>query len=207
MQHRNTIMNFLISIPRSGQHLTQRILAHYCKNMNIEFSYCEYYGHCKKIPCACEPRRLFQKNHDFNLNIPIDPQNKYLILYRTNKTEQLESWFRFYSSKDNTFTSNQEYISKFVKFINEPYYRTQFTPKEYYLKFINKWILTKSENILSLEYNTFIKNPYFFVDVFKFFFSDVDHNKDENILDNFMNKELIHKKYQIDLELFKKYVS
>lgn len=38
----------IVSIPRSGQHFTERALGFYHKSMNLEYNYCEFYHCCKK---------------------------------------------------------------------------------------------------------------------------------------------------------------
>ena len=42
---------FIISFPRSGQHVMQRLLNHIYNYYGKEFSYCEYYTCCNEIPC------------------------------------------------------------------------------------------------------------------------------------------------------------
>ena len=59
----------IISFPRSGQHLIESVMRHLCLQHNIDFTYCEYYGCCKTIPCS--KGYLFSKNHDFSLDLEI----------------------------------------------------------------------------------------------------------------------------------------
>ena len=42
----------MVSFPRSGQHLVEKILKYWCDEHNIEFKYCEFYGCCNSIPCV-----------------------------------------------------------------------------------------------------------------------------------------------------------
>lgn len=42
---------FLISFPRSGQYLNERILQKILTMHNMKYSYCGYYNCCGKIPC------------------------------------------------------------------------------------------------------------------------------------------------------------
>ena len=73
----------IVSVPRSGQHMTEPALRYYHKLMNIPFSYCEYYNCCKTRPCSKKPG-AYQKNHDHDLNSEINDNEKYLFLYRAN---------------------------------------------------------------------------------------------------------------------------
>jgi hypothetical protein len=42
---------YIISFPRSGQHLFERLLKHIYEYYKKEFSYCEFYNCCQNIPC------------------------------------------------------------------------------------------------------------------------------------------------------------
>lgn len=78
----------LVSYPRSGQHYTQRMI----ERVTGVDDYCELY-HCsvpdcpgKKKPIAekipCPSGRRVQKNHDFELDLGVEPQFNYAILLR-----------------------------------------------------------------------------------------------------------------------------
>jgi hypothetical protein len=82
----------IISFPRSGQHLFERMIKHISLYYKKEFSYCEYYNCCKKIPCT--KKSIFQKNHDFDLKLQLQKNDKFIILYRKDKIAQLESYYR-----------------------------------------------------------------------------------------------------------------
>ena len=84
--------NFLVSFPRSGQHLLERLLKDTYEYYDWEFSYCEFYECCRSAPCS--KGSLFTKNHDFGVNLPIEDEYRYLVLYRHDKLRQLEAWFR-----------------------------------------------------------------------------------------------------------------
>ena len=104
----------IISVPRSGQHMTERCLRYYHKLMNIKFNYCEFYHCCKCMPCKIS-ENAFQKNHDWNVKkskngkggIKIEKNNKYSpsqiknIEIMTIKRNELEittdSWFYYFS--------------------------------------------------------------------------------------------------------------
>ena len=78
-----------ISYPRSGHHLTVRVLQQYFKH---DFKYCQFYNSqegncCQSFPCTDESVRM-TKNHDMELNRPNavglqkQPEVPYLVLIR-----------------------------------------------------------------------------------------------------------------------------
>jgi hypothetical protein len=106
-------MNFLISFPRSGQHLTECILRYLCESHGIKYSYCEYYKCCNSTPC--KKGSIFQKNHDFGIEngkelVEIDNESKYLVLFRKDSILQLESYYRYILSNSNS--NSEKYISE-----------------------------------------------------------------------------------------------
>jgi hypothetical protein len=188
----------LISFPRSGQHLTERFLKFYCNNKKIKFSYCEFYNHCKKFPC--ESNRLFQKNHDFDLSLPIDPESKYVVLYRSNMTEQLEAWFRYYlreswglihENKEIDY-KNIEKRNYLIKFIN--------SKTDYYINFVKKWVYNNNKNIYKLEYNSLLKNKKLYADLLQHIFPESDRHNNTNIINIFNKNEKIEKQHKVNLD-------
>jgi hypothetical protein len=67
-----------VSFPRSGHHLLVSFLHRY---FGCRFVYCEYYLHCRQLPCV-NPANNLQKNHDFGLKLPTDGAGDYLLQYR-----------------------------------------------------------------------------------------------------------------------------
>ena len=63
----------IVSFPRSGQHLVEKILKYCCSEHNVEFKYCEFYGCCNSIPCV--NGNEISKNHDFSLDLEIKPES------------------------------------------------------------------------------------------------------------------------------------
>lgn len=74
-----------VSLPRSGHHYLASLLE---RLFSDEFRYCEYYtedGCCRSVPCqlAGGCRVFLQKNHDFDLRVPVDlPGVTYVVQYR-----------------------------------------------------------------------------------------------------------------------------
>lgn len=195
---------FIISFPRSGQHLLERLLKHIYNYYGQEYSYCEYYKCCREIPC--NKKCLFQKNHDFKLNLDLKLDEKFLILYRKDKIYQLESFFRFekFFNKDK-FDSNINYkdeiiLNNLIKYIK--------TKSQYYDDFVNKYIKSnKYKYSLIIEYDDFlckykdyIKQIILFLNLTNSENIDLD-NDIENIVNTF---EKIEYKNNLDNEIYKK---
>jgi len=163
----------MVSIPRSGHHLLERFLRYYYEKNNLEYSYCEFYKHCNRIPCI--NNSIFQKNHDWDLSLPITKEYKYIVMYRGNIIEQLESFYRH-----NYKINSKENINNFFSFFKDK--------NEYYIKFLNKWLINENKNIIKIEYNEFV-NDYFKIlcELLKFIFKD-----------NFINTETIHDFVEIE---------
>jgi len=78
-----------VSWPRSGHHMLVRLLSLY---FGPAFRYCEFHvGHpthpdidhcCRTAPCHHRDRIHFTKNHDFDLTLPQNPNQPYIIQYR-----------------------------------------------------------------------------------------------------------------------------
>jgi hypothetical protein len=139
---------FIISFPSSGQNLMYRLLNKMYEYYSIHYSYCEFYTCCNSIPC--KKNHFFQKNHDFKLNLNIDNDDKFVILYRNDKFEQLESYFRLDKRLNNSKINynNINVCKEFIKFYNER--------SIYYDKFIKKYNQDNFKNAFIIEYNSFI---------------------------------------------------
>lgn len=165
-------MNYIISFPRSGQHLIESVLIYLSNRFDLNFSYCEYYNCCNNI--LCSNGFLFQKNHDFwidprrldyNLNaLEIKKSNKYLVLYRKDMIKQLESYYRYYLKYEEKEYNYNELISFIESNIG------------YYNNFVNKWVEQEDDKILIIEYYKFLEDPNFYSkNIVKHFFEkDLD---------------------------------
>lgn len=152
-------MNFLISFPRSGQHLTECILGYLCDTHGIKYSYCEYYSCCQSIPCKKES--LFQKNHDFGIEngkeiVKINNESKYLVLFRKDPILQLESYYRYILSNSNS--NSEKYISEVSSYEYDDLLKFVKSKLPYYNKFLEKWINNDKDNILKVEYYELVNN-------------------------------------------------
>ena len=151
---------YIISFPRSGQHLFQDILRYVCEKHDIEYKFCKFYTCCKQIPCKHGGN--FLKNHDYDNSIQIKPGKKFICLYRADIILVLESYYRYYIKCCNKKYNNreQEY------FIKEN--------KPYYLRFMEKWVNNDNENILKIEYYDLVKDPVKIItQTFNFIYPDL----------------------------------
>ena len=137
-------MGIISSFPRSGQHLTESIFIYLTEKHEVEWSYCNFYNCCNSVPC--KEGSIVSKNHDFDLQLPIDNDIKYIAIYRKDMIIQLEAYYRYslhYEKKKYKYEDLLEFI------INN---------REYYKGFVNKWIKNKNKNILKVEYYDLINN-------------------------------------------------
>lgn len=199
------IQSIIISLPRCGQHMTERLLSALYDYYDKEYSYCSYYdeGCCKTIPCS--NGKLFVKNHDFKgyINIDPDPNTKYLVLYRADKLDQLEAWFRFkYCDKQKVESSGlqsrpkpdynkPEVFEALCNFVDER--------KDYYDSFVDKWVNTPHDNVLCLKYKYLVHNTVDASQKMLEFFNPGETFNSDDIVDCLEARdEKIESKYEFD---------
>jgi hypothetical protein len=172
---------FIISFPRSGFNLTYCLLDNFHSQNNLEFIFCNYYGCCKDRN-ICKLNYKYQRNHDFKLSVKINENDKYLFLYRKNKLEQLEAYFRFKNPNFN-YKNPNDYL-QLKKFI--------INYSKYYDDLVDKYTSKKRDNILVIDYNDYINDPInTFHKIIEFF--DFKYSKEH--IDTFINNsEKIYKK-------------
>ena len=135
-----------ISYPRSGHHLTVRVLQQYFKN---DFKYCQFYNSkegncCQSFPCTDETVRM-TKNHDMDLNRPDAtglPKPKgvpYLILIRNFLEAVVSDYNLFLRRNEDTYDAWVGFSQRKVR---------------YYKRFMQKWVLEDDgleKHIISYE--------------------------------------------------------
>ena len=183
------VPNSVISFPRSGQHLTERILKEFHQVNNIPYKYCEFYNCCRTTPCKYNA--VYQKNHDFSVSLKIQPNQKYLFLYRKNKLEQLEAYYRYIKKNKQDYKNLNDY-QNLLKFCR--------SKSSYYDKLVAKFVNNNNENILCIDYNDFLKNPSkTFHKIINFFGLKYSFDYVNNFIIN--RDEKIEKKNSIDKSL------
>lgn len=193
---------FIVSFPRSGQHLMERLLKHIYNYYGKEYSYCDYYNCCSKIPC--NKKCLFQKNHDFLLNLNLKIDENFLILYRKDKIYQLESYFRYDNFfHDDKFNSNINYkdeinFNKLIRYIKEK--------SKYYDDFVNEYIKSnKYKQSLIIEYDDFLSKYKDYIKQIILFLNLTNSENIDSDIENIVNTfEKIEYKNSLDNEIYKK---
>lgn len=145
-----THATYLITFPRSGNHLMVRLLERMHKLVSEEpFTFCEYYTDCKQVNCQCGAK--FRKNHDYAIDpdcrdpqynepIPIMSECKYIVMYREDPVEQLEAWYRYVELEKYD-------IRKCILWCK--------AKLPYYTAFIKKWVTPQRSNVFVIEYGKF----------------------------------------------------
>ncbi len=122
-----------VSYPRSGHHLTVRVLKHY---FNGAFKYCQFYNKtcedcCQSFPCT-DPSVSMTKNHDMDLNrrlhtgLPKASGVPHLVLVRNFLEAVVSDYNLFLRQNDDTQQGWENFSQRKLLF---------------YQRFINKWVL------------------------------------------------------------------
>jgi len=177
----------IISFPRSGQHLLSDMLKYVLTEHNLPYQYCEFYGCCQKVPCV--KKSNFMKNHDFDNDYTILPNQKYIVLFRKNIVLQLETFYRFHI-KANSLPYN---INDLKTFCN--------LQKPYYHRFIQKWVDNDNENILKIEYYDLVKKPKDYMrKIMELLYPDIELR--EIVLENMINQLKIEVKHTMNTTIY-----
>jgi len=164
-------MAYLLSFPRCGNTWVSEMLFFYCREIyngigEVEpglrpeqiqkgtlpkrfnhlavgdYSWCEFYRHCRKSPCPKERKISIQKNHDLQLfekpqkPLYYDPNEKYIILIR-NPIHSIISWYEYQKKIDPW----------------KPFSRSR---AKFWNKFTRKWVLPKHKNALYVHYESLV---------------------------------------------------
>jgi len=107
-----------------------------------EIRYCEYYLHCRKVPC---PEQGISKNHDFNLDLEIPDKFVGIFQYR-HPVPAIVSWYRFSVARGNT----QD---------NQPAWQDWLAEKLVFWKaLMAKWYYHDRVS-MKLDYDAFVASP------------------------------------------------
>ena len=141
------------SMPRSGHHYLVRLLT---AAIDREFLYCEFYqpqfsyrqeGCCQKVPCRyageLKDGLSFQKNHDFNLDVTVVEDCRYVVQVR-RPVPRLFSHFKLRVEHKQCVASAISW-NKFTK-----------EAKDYYIRFWQKWV---TGSHLVIPYWRLMQNP------------------------------------------------
>jgi len=112
---------YIVSIPRSGQHLVARGLM-WCLPDLVVYSENYQVGHRFNN----NPAVNIQKEHDFNLDLPMDPNYRYVVLLR-GFIPSIISWWRF-TVATGAVDDNEDSFRRFIE-----------GKVDYWAKFNDKW--------------------------------------------------------------------
>jgi hypothetical protein len=141
-----------VSYPRSGHHLTVRVLKHYFRD---DFKYCQYYNKtcadcCQTFPCT-DATVSMTKNHDMDLNhclhtgLPKQAGVPYLVLVRNFLEAVVSDFNLFLRQNDDTADAWHTFSQRKLLF---------------YQRFLQKWVLSEDglEKML-VRYETLTTEP------------------------------------------------
>ncbi|MDH3378372.1 MAG: hypothetical protein OEQ39_15635 [Gammaproteobacteria bacterium] len=135
-----------VSIPRSGHHLIVELLTSYFD----DFKYCEYYvpeDCCKNIPCT-KPKMNLQKNHDFDLSLPVNRDWHYVIQYRNPLLSAMSDFELFLSRRD---VDNPKLV----------WYSYAVQRRNFWRSFIRKWgSKVNLRNVIVVPYEEVVDVPH-----------------------------------------------
>lgn len=142
-----------VSWPRSGHHMLVRLLTLY---FGPGFGYCDFYGGkprvagietcCGRTPCIHAERIKLTKSHDFDLDLPQIPGQKYLIQYRAFAPSVVSNFELFVRN------GGEDSMMSFHDFASSEFTR--------YLGFVERWVRSDfAKDQLVLDYSTFLADP------------------------------------------------
>ena len=134
-----------VSFPRSGHHLLTNLLREYfgCQTLVYHSLYED-----KGRPIS-DPESLvnYQKNHDFELDTPLNPELKYVVQIR-DPMDSIASW-RALDARTGTTTVHDR-----VSWEIETRDRL-----DYWRKFVDKWVIQSIPNRLIVHYADLLSRP------------------------------------------------
>jgi len=153
-----------VSFPRSGHYILVDCLKRYFESYREcllygeegvmlppakpgQFSYCEWYTTCRQFPCK-DPATTFQKSHDFDLQLPILENQKYIVQWR-HPVHALMSYFFLWSTSVQQEPSQELWNTFF------------FETLSYWKEFYDKWVRSAatSDRYLICSYEALMREP------------------------------------------------
>lgn len=150
-----------ISFPRSGHHLLVTMLYSYYSDRHQSitdhtylsapnFHYCEFYQHCKQIPCS-DPQTTLQKNHDLSLQVIPSKHYNYIIQYRS-PLPAIVSWYEFSVLHNEYDLATRDSQAEWQKFALQKI--------KFWKEWKKKWITSDSyQRALLLSYEELTRSP------------------------------------------------
>ena len=116
-----------------------------------ELHYCDYYNHCRKIPCR-DPQTNLQKNHDFRLRF-VCPESQLCIIQYRHPVEAISSWFELVLREPS-------WLERLTVRDNQKGWERFFAEKvTYWKRFVEKWVLgSQASNRMLLPYHLLVQD-------------------------------------------------
>ena len=140
---------FLPFVAKAKMRRSSMASHHHNQLTESPFHYCEFYYSCRTVPC-CDGRNVFQKSHDFELDLPSKQDSNYIIQIR-NPLGLLISWFELRLPRKREIDTPEGFIA-FTKRM-QPYLDG----------FRNKWIESDLPNRLIIDYDAYLERPDFWL--------------------------------------------
>jgi hypothetical protein len=134
------------------------------------FKFCEFYTCCQSAPCVHQ-NTIFQRNHDFELNVNIEPDAQYLLQFR-HPLHSLVSHFEYRVNRGLLSDTSKSWISHAAEWLR------------FFQAFVAKWIINNEyANIQIVTYVEILSDPVNAVaDVIRYLAPD--HNPEPERLNN-----------------------
>lgn len=133
-----------VSFPRSGHHALKDVLAEY---FGSAFHYCEFYLEPEKRFGTCA-RSNYQKQHDFDLDVPIMTDRRYLVQVR-NPIAAIQSWMDL-----DVRTGERPHFS-----CHEDWHAEFSSRLRYWTGFVEKWYVQRIAPRFIIQYERLLANP------------------------------------------------
>ena len=138
-------LQYVINVepPRCGNGLLIEYLSLY---FNEDWHYCEFYHCCQSVPCV-NRETIFQRNHDFELDLDNDHTKRYLIQLR-HPVHSIVSHFEVQVSLEQLEHTRENWVSFSIEWIR------------FYQAFVAKWVLKNTnKNILIVTHEDIRDTP------------------------------------------------
>lgn len=200
---------FFVTFPRSGHNALVDTLSNF---FPLTANFCNFHmctGNSNGAPvCSknglpvgtngfCPSGHGFQRTHDFDLRILVDPSRRYVVQYR-HPLEAICSWFDLELKTGNSIADTE---SSFLGFLADKI--------SYWDGFMKKWLDARDSfgNVFLLEYEKFLANPAVLMELLTFlgYGDDVSYTSIKRYHRTISRRKHIQDHRYFNAELFRKY--
>lgn len=148
----------LVSVPRCGQLMTEKLLSAYHNVLGIKYGYCEFYSCCLTRPCAHQPDS-FQKSHDFDLDDAVDTNGRYAFIFRSDIAFTADAWFRYEAKRSGHIVNTNQSIDYANKDFSLLFERFASEKASYLNRIHGKWLYQGGPSVIAVPYDQFVDDP------------------------------------------------